>query len=72
MWCVIQLLCQQRGRRRGQLPPDPCATHIPFLTRPPSSQLAPTPLVSVLIGKLALAYANWFCSTAEHAHFSTF
>ena len=57
MWCVIQLLCQQRGRRREQLLPDPCATHAPFLTCPPSSQLAPTPLVSVLIGKLALAYA---------------
>ena len=47
----------QRGRRRGggaifeSMPPDPPrrgrATHAPFLTRPPSSQLAPTPLYQV-------------------------
>ena len=36
----------------GSMPPDPPtkghATHAPFLTRPPTSQLAPTPL---LVGK---------------------
>ena len=59
--CRTINLClhKQRGRRRGgnththtfeSMPPDPPrrgpATHAPFLTRPPSSQLAPTPPIS--------------------------
>ena len=70
----------QRGRRRGRgalflkaCPPDPPrrgrATHAPFLTHPPSSQLAPTPLYQV---QTSLAHVETHTKKTGHMKVASF